>query len=230
MKAFVRTASVMAALGLGAAMAALPTPSLGARAIPNDADVAEFTIMGHRFRIPKVYLSESHQVVERTPEYKGDSVLMEAALPDLVPITERDTDYYKWGKGRSDVITFHISAEPGHAGPDEDYFKQDYLRKCGGPKNGYLVCPHRSELFEHREVLVRVEGKRRLAFECTKEGARPSPHCRITLPLLDNVELYISFSRKHFGDADRILARVYVLVCSFLVAGPARELTVNHCD
>ena len=138
MKAFVRTALVVAALGLGAVMAAMPTPSLAARAIPNGADVAEFTIMGHRFRIPKVYLSESHQVVERTPEYKGDSVLMEAALPDLVPITERDTDYYKWGKGRSDVITFHISAEPGHAGPDEDYFKEENLRKCGGPREGYL--------------------------------------------------------------------------------------------
>ncbi len=227
MKAFVRTALVMAALGLGAAMAARPTPSLGARAIPNGAEVAEFTIMGHRFRIPKVYLSESHQVVERTPEYTGDSALMEAALPDLLPITTRDTDYYKWGKGRSDVITFHISAEPGHAGPDEYYFKEETLRKCTGPKDGYLVCPHPTSVLDIYEVLVRVEGKRRLAFDCTKEGARPSPHCRITLPLLDDIELYISFSRKHFDDADRLLARVYDLVCSFLVAGPARELIVN---
>ena len=230
MKAFVHAVLVAAGLGLAAAAGALVTDATAAPGPSVDPDAAEFTIMGHRFRVPKVYLSESHKVVERTPEYKGDSVLMKAALPDLVPITERDADYYKWGKGRSDVITFHISAEPGHAGPDEHYFKQENLKKCGGPKNGYLVCPHRSELFEHREVLVRAEGKRRLAFECTKEGARPSPHCRITLPLLDDIELYIRFSRKHFGDVDRILARVYDLVCSFLVAGPARELTVNHCD
>ncbi len=84
MKAFVRTALVMAALGLGAAMAALPTPSLGARAIPNDADVAEFTIMGHRFRVPKVYLSGLQKVIERTSEYKGDSVHMRAVMPDLI--------------------------------------------------------------------------------------------------------------------------------------------------
>ncbi len=230
MKAFVRTALVMAALGLGAAMAALPTPSLGARAIPNGAEVAEFTIMGHRFRIPKVYLSESHQVVERTPEYTGDSALMEAALPDLLPITTRDTDYYKWGKGRSDVITFHISAEPGHAGPDEDYFKQDYLRKCGGPKDGYLVCPHDFELYDDHEVFVRVQGKHKFAFDCDKEGTQFNDLCEIELPLLDDIELYIRFSRKHFHDADRLLARIYDLVCSFLVAGPARELTVNHCD
>ncbi len=230
MKAFLHTALVVAAFGLGAAMAALPDPSLAARAIPNDADVAEFTIMGHRFRIPKVYLSESHQVVRRTPEYKGDSVLMKAALPDLIPITKRDTDYYKWGEGFTDVVTFHISAEPGHAGPDEYYFKEETLRKCDGPRDGYLVCPHKSELLDHQEVLVRVEGERRLAFDCTKLGARPSPNCVLILPLLDDIELYIRFSRKHFGDANRILARIYDLVCSFRVAGPARELTVNHCN
>ncbi len=230
MKTASRTIGVLAGLGL-ATLAALASPDATAARAPSvDPDAAEFTIMGHRFRIPKVYLSESHQVVRRTPEYKGDSVLMKAALPDLVPITKRDTDYYKWGEGFTDVVTFHISAEPGHAGPDVYYFKEETLRKCGGPRDGYLVCPHKSELFDHQEVLVRVEGKRRLAFDCTKEGARPSPTCEIILPLLDDIELKIRFSRKHFHDADRILARVYDLVCSFRVAGPARELTVNHCD
>ncbi len=230
MKAFVRTVLVVAGLGLAAAAGALVVNATTAPAPSVDPDAAEFTIMGHRFRVPKVYLSESHQVVERTPEYKGDSVLMEAALPDLVPITARDADYYKWGEGFTEVITFHISAEPGHAGPDEAYFKPEYLKKCGGPKDGYLVCPHPTSVLEIYEVLVLVEGERRLAFDCTKEDARPSPHCRITLPLLDDIALYISFSRKHFHDADRILARVYDLVCSFLVAGPARELIINHCD
>ena len=231
MKAFARAVLVAAGLGLAAAAGALVSPDATAAPAPSvDPDAAEFTIMGHRFRVPKVYLSESHQVVKRTPEYKGDSVLMKAALPDLIPITKRDTDYYKWGEGFTDVITFHISAEPGHAGPDEYYFKEKTLRKCGGPKDGYLVCPHKSELLDHQEVLVRVEGKRRLAFDCTKLDARPSPNCVVILPLLDDIELYIRFSRKHFDDADRLLARVYDLICSFLVAGPARELTVNHCD
>ncbi len=230
MKAFARAVLVAAGLGLAAAAGAVVVDAAAAQAPSVDPDAAEFTIMGHRFRVPKVYLSESHKVVERTPEYKGDSVLMKAALPDLVPITERDTDYYKWGEGFTDVITFHISAEPGHAGPDEDYFKEENLRKCNGPQDGYLVCPHVFEPDRHHEVFVRVEGNRRLAFDCIKEGARPSPNCVIELPLLDDIELYIRFSRKHFGDADRLLARVYDLVCSFLVAGPARELTVNHCD
>lgn len=230
MKAFVRTASVVAALGLGAAMAALPTPSLAARAIPNDADVAEFTIMGHRFRIPRVYLTQAEDLPGRTINSWGDAVFMEAALPDLLPITKRDTDYYRWGEGFSDVIDFQIWARPGHAGPDEHYFKQENLKKCGGPKDGYLVCPHVFEPYRHHEVFVRVEGNRRLAFDCIKEGARPSPNCVIELPLLDDIELYILFSRIHFQDADRLLARVYEIVCSFLVATRAREPTVNHCN
>jgi len=230
MKAFARAVLVAAVLGLAAAAGALVVDATAAPAPFVDPDAAEFTIMGHRFRIPKVYLSESHKVVERTPEYKGDSVLMKAALPDLVPITERDADYYKWGKGLSDVIDISIWARPGHAGPDEDYFKDKNLRKYSGPKDGYLVCPHKSELFDHQEVLVRAEGKRRLAFDCTKEGARPSPTCEIILPLLDDIELKIRFSRKHFRDADRIVARVYEIVCSFRVATRARELTVNHCN
>ncbi len=173
MKAFARAALVAAGLGLAAA--ALVSPDATAAPAPAvDPDASEFTIMGHRFRVPKVYLSESHKVVERTPEYKGDSILMKAALPDLLPITKRDTDYYRWGEGFSDVIDFQIWARPGHAGPDEDYFKEEYLKKCTGPKDGYLVCPHKSELFDHQEVLVRAEGKRRLAFDCTKEVARPS--------------------------------------------------------
>ncbi len=230
MKAFVRTVLVVAGLGLAAAAGALVVDATAAPVPSVDPDAAEFTIMGHRFRIPKIYLTQAEDLPGRTIDSWGDAVFMEAALPDLLPITKRDTDYYRWGEGFSDVITFHIWARPGHAGPDEEYFKQEYLEKCTGPKNGYLVCPHRSELFEHREVLVREEGKRRLAFECTKEGARPSPHCSIILPLLDDIELKIRFSRKHIHDADRILARVYDLVCSFRVATRARELTVNHCD
>ncbi len=235
MKVFLRMALIMAALGLGAAMAALPAPSLAARAIPNDADVAEFTIMGHRFRIPKVYLTQAEDLPGRTINSWGDAVFMEAALPDLLPITKRDTDYYRWGEGFSDVITFHIWARPGYAGPNENYFKEEYLKKCTGPKDGYLVCPHLldregSNLFKNEEVLVRVEGNRRLAFDCDKDGTQFNEICVIKLPLLDDTELYIRFSRKHFEVADRILARVYELVCSFLVANPARELIVNHCD
>ena len=230
MKAFARAVLVAAGLGLAVAAGALVVDATAAPAPSVDPDAAEFTIMGHQFRIPRVYLTQPEDLPGRTIDSWGDAVFMEASLPDLLPITKRDTDYYRWGEGFSDVVTFHIWARPGHAGPDEDYFKQEYLKKCTEPKDGYLVCPHKSELFDHQEVLVRVEGKRRLAFDCTKEGARPSPNCIIILPLLDDVELKIRFSRKHFDDADRLLARVYDLVCSFLVAGPARELTVNFCQ
>ncbi len=245
MKAFVRTVQVVAGrawnmkaravlvaagLGLAAAAGALVADATAAPAPSVDPDAAEFTIMGQRFRIPEVYLSGLQKVIERTPEYKGDSVHMRAVMPDLTPITKRDTKYDKGGEALREVVRFEILAAPGYAGPNKAFFRDEYLRKCLGRRDGYLVCPHPTSVLDIYEVLVRVEGKRRLAFDCTKEGARPSPHCRITLPLLDDIELYISFSRKHFHDADRLLARIYDLVCSFLVAGPARELTVNHCD
>ena len=230
MKAFARATLVAAGLGLAAAAGALVVDATAAPAPSVDPDAAEFTIMGHRFRIPIVYLAQAQALFGRTIDYWGGAIFMEATLPDLVPITKRDTDYYRWGEGFSDVVDISVWARPGYTGPDEDYFKEENLRKCGGPRDGYLVCPHKSELFDHQEVLVRAEGKRRLAFDCTKEGARPSPTCEIILPLLDEIELKIRFARKHFHDADRILTRVYDLVCSFLVAGPAREPTVNFCQ
>ncbi len=230
MKALARAVLVAAGLGLAAAAGALVVDATAAPAPSVDPEAAEFTIMGHRFRVPKVYLSGLQKAIERTPEYKGDSVHMRGVMPDLTPITKPDTKYDKGGAALSEVVRFEILAAPGYAGPDEDYFKEDNLKKCSGPKDGYLVCPHEFELYDDHEVFVRVDGKHRLAFDCDKEDSAPSPHCEIELPLLDDIELYILFSRKHFPDADRILARVYDLVCSFRVAGPVRELTVNHCD
>ncbi len=230
MKTASRTIGVLAGLGL-ATLAALASPGATAAPAPSvDPDAAEFTIMGHRFRIPRVYLTQAEDLPGRTINSWGDADFMEAALPDLLPITKRDTDYYRWGEGFTDVIDFSLWARPDHAGPDERYFKEEYLKKCTGPKDGYLVCPHVFEPYDDHEVFVRVDGKHRLAFDCDKEDSAPSPHCEIELPLLDDIELYNLFSRKHFHDADRILARVYDLVCSFLVASPARELAVNHCD
>ena len=186
--------------------------------------------MGHRFRIPKVYLTQGQALFGRTIDYWGGAIFMEAALPDLLPITKRDTDYYRWGEGFSDVIDFSLWARPGHAGPDEEYFKEENLKECGGPREGYLVCPHLTSVLDTFEVLVRIEGSRRLAFECDKEGTHINDLCVIELPLLDDIELKIRFSRKHFGDADRIVARVYEIVCSFRVATRARELMVNFCQ
>ncbi len=120
MKTASRTIGVLAGLGL-ATFAALASPNATAAPAPSvDPDAAEFTIMGHQFRIPRVYLTQVEDLPGRTIDSSGDAVFMEAALPDLLPITKRDTEDYRWGEGFSDVITFHIWARPGHAGPDED--------------------------------------------------------------------------------------------------------------
>ena len=188
MKAFARAVLVAAGLGLAAAAGALVVDATAATVPSVDPDAAEFTIMGHRFRIPKVYLTQAEDLPGRTINSSGEAVFMKVALPNLAPITKRDTDYYKWGEGSSDVISFGLWARPGVAGPIKRYFLPESLKKCTGPREGYLTCPHRldeegSNLFKDIEVFVRIDGDRRFAFECRKEDSVPSPHCRIDLPL-----------------------------------------------
>ncbi len=141
MKTASRTIGILAGLGL-ATLAALVSPDATAAPAPSiDPDAAEFKIMGHRFRIPRVYLTQAEDLLGRTINSWGDAVFMEAALPNLLPITKRDTDYYRWGEGFSDVITFHIWARPGQAGPNEDYFKEENLRKWAGQRMGTWCAP-----------------------------------------------------------------------------------------
>jgi hypothetical protein len=235
MKAFVRTVLVVAGLGLAAAAGAVVVDATAAPAPSVDPDVAEFTIMGHRFRIPKVYLTQVEDLPGRTIDSSGEAVFMKVALPNLAPITKRDTDYYKWGEGFSDVIDFGLWARPGVAGPIKRYFLPESLKKCTGPREGYLTCPHwldedGSNLFKDIEVFVRIDGDRRLAFECRKEDSAPFPHCTIDLPLSDDIELHILFAKKHFRDADRLLARLFELVCSFYLPGRGnKDRTFNYC-
>ena len=235
MKAFLHTALVVAGLGLAAAAGTLVADATAAPAPSVGSDAAEFTIMGHRFRIPRVYLTQPEDLPGRTIDSWGDAVFMEASLPDLLPITKRDTDYYKWGKGVSDVISFGLWARPGGAGPVKRYFLPESLKKCSGPRERYLTCPHwldeeGSNLFKDIEVFVRIDGDRRFAFECRKENSVPSPHCRIDLPFSNHIELKISFAKKHFRDADRLLARLFELVCSFYLPGSGKkDRTFNYC-
>ncbi|MCH9053692.1 MAG: hypothetical protein IIA72_21995 [Proteobacteria bacterium] len=234
MKAFAR--AVLVAAGFGLAVAAPMVPDATAAPAPSvDPDAAEFTIMGHRFRIPRVYLTQAEDLPGRTIESSGDAVFMKVALPNLAPITKRDTDYYKWGEGFTDVISFGLWARPGVAGPIKHYFLPESLKKCTGPREGYLTCPHwldedGSNLFKDLEVFVRIDGDRRFAFECHKDDSAPSPQCTIDLAFSDDIELHILFAKKHFRDADRLLARLFELVCSFYLPGPGnKDRTFNYC-
>ena len=234
MKAFARAVLVAAALGLAAA-GALVVDATAATAPSVDPDAEEFTIMGHRFRIPKVYLTQAEDLPGRTINSSGEAVFMKVTLPNLAPITKRDTDYYKWGEGFSVVIDFGLWARPGVAGPIKRYFLPESLKKCTGPREGYLTCPHwldedGSNLFKDIEVFVRIDGDRRFAFECHKDDSARIPQCTIDLPLSDDIELHILFAKKHFRDADRLLARLFELVCSFYLPRPGnKDRTFNYC-
>ncbi len=69
MKAFAR--AVLVAAGLGFAGGALVVDATAAPAPSVDPDAAEFTIMGHRFRIPIVYLAQAQALFGRTIDYWG---------------------------------------------------------------------------------------------------------------------------------------------------------------
>ena len=234
-KAFARAVLVAAGLGLAAAAGALVADATAATAPSVDPDAAEFTIMGHRFRIPRVYLTQAEDLPGRTIDSSGDAVFLKVALPNLAPITKRDTDYYKWGEGSSDVISFGLWARPRGAGPVKGYFLPESLKKCTGPREGYLTCPHwldedGSNLFKDIEVFVRIDGDRRFAFECHKDDSARSPHCTIDLAFSNDIELKLSFAKKHFRDADRLLARLFELVCSFYLPGPGnKDRPFNYC-
>ncbi len=92
MKAFARAVLVAAGLGLAAAAGALVVDATAAPAPSVDPDAAEFTIMGHRFRIPRIYLTQAEDLPGRTIDSSGDAVFLKVALPYLAPITKRDSD------------------------------------------------------------------------------------------------------------------------------------------
>lgn len=71
MKAFARAVLVAAGLGLAAAAGALVVDATAAPAPSVDPDAAEFTIMGHQFRIPIVYLAQAQALFGRTINYWG---------------------------------------------------------------------------------------------------------------------------------------------------------------
>ena len=235
MEAFARAVLVAAGLGLAAAAGALVADATAATAPSVDPDAAEFTIMGHRFRIPRVYLTQAEDLPGRTIDSSGEAVFMKVALPNLAPITKRDTDYYKWGEGSSDVVRFGLWARPGGAGPVKGYFLPESLKKCTGPREGYLTCPHwldedGSNLFKDIEVFVRIDGDRRFAFECHKDDSARVPQCTIDLAFSNHIELHTLFAKKHFRDADRLLARLFELVCSFYLPGPGnKDRPFNYC-
>lgn len=195
--------------------------------------VAEFTIVGHKFRIPKAYLTQKGDMAGRVLDDYGDAVFMEGLMPDIRPlVTKHEKKYYRGGEPMLEVVRVGIWSREGAKwiGPDPYFFRAETLKDCAEADAGYCVCPpERPFRIETKEFFVREDLDKRLVFECTKLGSAPSPHCYIELPLIDHVELKIGFQRKYFSRKEEIIDRVYGIVCGYWVPDPDRAPAVNHC-
>jgi len=229
MKPLQRYIAVLAVFALTAG--ALPA---GAAERPDKegVNVAEFTIAGHRFRIPKAYLTQKADMAGRVLDDYGDAVIMEGLMPEIRPIvTKRDKKFYRGGKALEETVDFSIWSRPGQGGMLKDYYESEYRKQCTKIDKDSLVCPELS-LFATRkytEILVKKRNQREYVFRCTKIGTSYNTFCRTRLPLIDKLELRISFGRKYLDEAERIITRAYSIICGYWDSDPSRTLTTNHC-
>ena len=190
----------------------------------------EVEFAGHHFRVPRAYLGHVDQQWGVKEEDYGKGVFMAGTLPDIAPYSEETAHFYKGGEGLRQKVSFSLWIyKKSAASPSEYYFRPETLKQCAEEQGGYRVCPPQYGVLGKNEVLVKIDGKRRFAFDCSKYGTVPSEHCGVDLPLVDDIELHIFFSRDHFDEAERIVAKVYELVCGFYLPDQGREANYNYC-
>ncbi len=186
----------------------------------------EHTVVGHRFRVPKAYISlrEDWQISKEFGSSEG--ILMEGTLPDIAPYSEVTAHLYKDGVTPDEAVSFSLWGIKYGTGLWDDYYTQEFLSQCNNERAGFMVCKGSTD---SREVLVRVRGKKKIALECAKEGTNPRNSCQGQFPLFDNIRLQINFVRIFLDQTETISARVYELVCGFYVPG-GPPVTYNYCE
>ncbi|MEO5337107.1 MAG: hypothetical protein H7841_09470 [Magnetospirillum sp. WYHS-4] len=182
--------------------------------------IAEFDVMGRRFRIPRAYLSLREQWFgAKSP----GPILMGALLPDLGPYT----------RDKAVKVDFYLQAIKFNPGAFVKYYAPEFLATCQGEVAGFLRCPDWQA--EH-EILVRIDGERKVALDCDQQRGRSATGeelnalCEGQFPLVDNVKLSLRFERMHLERTDEIVARVFGIVCGFFVPELSGPLTYNFCE
>ncbi len=187
----------------------------------------EHVLMGHRFRMPKAYLYLEKQWSPRVPE-PGNPLLMEGSLPGIAPYSRETAPLHKdYRSGTRQIVDFSLRGIKYGIGLRKKYFEPEYLKECRGKRLYFRICKAR---FDDDEVLVHIDGEKRIALDCRKDGTVPSPHCKGSFPLIDNVALNIRFSKIHLRRAGQIIAGVYEVVCGFHVPDANIPLTYNYCE
>ena len=191
----------------------------------------EFIIEGHHFRIPMAYIWEW----EKWGGGEVVSINLKGSLPDLKPYSEETKHYYERldsldpSPGLGELVSFSIEGtDEGQIFLFESYFIDEFLQTCSGRQFGYRICPH--DRYEDKEVFLKQEGRRKVVFECEKEGVGRTQYCVTYLPFLDAVELIIFIDRKKLHQSDQIVQAVYRLVCGFYLGGAGCAVAYNYCN
>ena len=185
----------------------------------------EFIIEGHRFRIPMAYIWEW----EKWGGGEVVSINLKASLPDLKPYSEETKHQYDDdvpGLGQLVSIGIWRIHDEG-IGPRPQYFAPGFLKRCADGPYGFRRCPH--DTYDEREVFVKQEGLRNIAFDCDKKGIIEGEGCMANLPFVDGIKLHFAMDRKKLDQSDEIIKAVYRLVCGFYLKGAGRAVTYNYC-
>ena len=227
------------ALLAGALALAAPTivaPAAQAAELPKlkGVEVAEFTVMGHRFRIPTAYLTDKDDLQGGVIDEHGEIIFMRGLVPDLRPIPPRRKEEYAGGEGLAFAVSFGIWTTPKPGSHYDWYSELVVAGRCAAPRRGYRTCAH--WLFEpgkpsyaDKEAFVSADPAKPFIFECKKTGLSPNPQCVIEVALFAEVELRVRFSRIHLNRAEQLVARAYGIVCAAFVPTPGSEPEIDHC-
>lgn len=185
----------------------------------------EFILEGHRFRVPMAYIWEW----EKWGGGEVVSINIKASLPDLKPYSEETKHHYDDDTpGLGEFVSMGVEeANEEEMFSLEPYFADEFVRTCSGDHLGYRMCPH--DRYGNKEIFLKQEGQRNIAFDCEKEGIGQAQYCATYLPLIDRVQLRILIDRKKFSQAEEIIEAVYRLVCGFYLENAGRATTYNYC-
>ena len=148
---------------------------------------------------------------------------MEGSLPGIAPYSKKIAPLYKdYRSGTSQIVHFSLRGIKYGIGLRKKYFEPEYLKECRGKRFDFRICKATSD---DNEILVHIDGDKKIALDCSKDGTVPNPHCQGSFPLIDNVAFKIRFSKPHLRRTDQIIAGVYEVFCGFHVPDAEPPLT-----
>jgi hypothetical protein len=173
----------------------------------------EFTLQGTRFTVPRNYLTTNGLPPSGA---KLDYVNMEVLWPGLEPHSrENHHEFTSVGWGRT--IRLYVNGYGSHisqANLLDIFMKYTDQTSCRKIRPGYQICqPRSNSVFDEMHFIQ--TGGLTFAFECSVDGADPSPSCTRRIKIADGVYLKFSFSKEFVCDTQLIEQQLLALFESF---------------